>query len=377
MCSETHDHAFTYFKAAVVRQSGGPFEIEEVSLDTPRDNEVIVKVVATGMCHTDMVVRDQIYPVALPIVLGHEGSGIVERIGKDVTKVQVGDHVVLSFLPCGGCRACQEGAPASCENFNLYNFSGARPDGSHALSDKDGKPLSDRFFGQSSFGVYALANEKNVVKVSKEAPLDILGPLGCGIQTGAGAVLNALRVGAGDSFAAFGGGAVGLSAVMAAKLAGATTIIAIDLVESRLTLAKELGATHVINSKNENAVERIKEITGSGVDFALDSTGVTAVIRQAVLALRPRGTCGVVGASKPGSNVEIDINDFMQNCKRMRGIVEGDAVAEQFIPRLIDLHLQGRFPFDKLIKMYPFEKINEAAEDSERGITLKPIIKIS
>jgi aryl-alcohol dehydrogenase len=373
----THTHAFTHFKAAVVRTSGGPFELEEISIQEPRDNEVIVKVVATGMCHTDMVVRDQVYPVPLPIVLGHEGSGVVEKIGKGVSRVSVGDHVVMSFLPCRHCRACQEGAPASCENFNLYNFSGARPDGSHALCDKDDKPLSDRFFGQSSFGVYALAHENNLVKVDKDAPLEILGPLGCGIQTGAGAVLNALKVGAGDSFAAFGGGAVGLSAVMAARVAGATTIIAVDLVESRLTLAKELGATHVINSKTEDAVKRIKEITGNGVDFALDSTGVTPVIRQAVLSLRPRGTCGVVGASKPGANVEIDINDFMQNCKRLRGIVEGDAVADQFIPRLIALHKQGRFPFDKLIKIYPFEKINEAAEDSEKGITLKPIIKIS
>lgn len=372
----SHSHAFSHFTAAVVRQSGGPFALESISIAEPRDNEVIVKIVATGMCHTDMVVRDQIFPVPLPIVLGHEGSGVVERIGKDVTKVAVGDHVVMSFLPCGACRACLEGAPASCENFNAYNFAGARPDGSHALCDKDGAALSDRFFGQSSFAAYALAHEKNLVKVSKEAPLEILGPLGCGIQTGAGAVLNALKVGAGDSFAAFGGGAVGLSAVMAARVAGATTIIAIDIVDSRLELAKQLGATHVINSKNDDALQKIREITGKGVDFALDSTGVTGVIRQAVLALRPRGTCGVVGASKPGANVELDILDFMQNCKRLRGIVEGDAVAEEFIPRLIELYLQGRFPFDKLIKLYPFEKINEAAEDSEKGITLKPIIKI-
>lgn len=365
------------FSAAVVRTAGGPFQLEKAQLTALRDDEVVVKIVATGMCHTDMVARDQVYPVPLPLVLGHEGAGIVERVGSRVSKVQVGDHVVLSFLPCGHCRACLQGAPASCENFNQHNFAGCRCDGSHALQDEQGNDLNDRFFGQSSFAEYAVANERNVVKVPKDAPLELLGPLGCGIQTGAGAVINALQVPPGASFAAFGGGAVGLSAVMAAKVCGATTIIAVDLVESRLELAKELGATHVINSARENAVERIKEITNGGVEYSLDSTGVTGVIRQAVLALKSRGTCGVVGASKPGANVELDINDFMQNCKRLRGIVEGDSVAEIFIPQLIALFQQGRFPFDKLTKLYPFEQINEAAADSEKGITLKPIIKIA
>lgn len=364
------------FKAAVVRTAGGPFQLENAQLKDIRDDEVVVRIVATGMCHTDMVARDQIYPVPLPLVLGHEGSGVVERVGANVSKVQAGDHVVLSFLPCGSCSACLQGAPASCENFNQHNFAGCRCDGSHALQDEQGQDLNDRFFGQSSFAEYAVASERNVVKVSKDAPLELLGPLGCGIQTGAGAVINAMQVTPGSSFAAFGGGAVGLSAVMAAKVCGATTIIAVDLVDSRLELAKELGATHVINSGTENAVERIKEITGSGVEFALDSTGVTAVIKQAVLALKSRGICGVVGASKPGSTVDLDINDFMQNCKRMRGIVEGDSVADVFIPQLIALYQQGRFPFDKLIKLYPFEQINEAAADSEKGITLKPVIKI-
>lgn len=364
------------FRAAVVRRKGGPFVLEQVGLGAPQRDEVLVRVVAAGMCHTDMVVRDQVYPVPQPIVLGHEGSGVVEAVGADVTKVVPGDHVVLTFLPCGGCRACLEGAPASCENFNALNFSGQRPDGSHALHDQAGHDLHDRFFGQSSFGTYALANERNVVKVRKDAPLELLGPLGCGIQTGAGAVINALKVGPGASFAAFGGGAVGLSAVMAARAAGATTIFAIDIVPSRLELAKSLGATHVIDSRAEDAVEAIRRVTGGGVDFTLDSTGLPGVIRSAVLALRPRGTCGIVGASTPGTNVEIDANDFMQNCKRLRGIVEGDSVPDVFIPQLVDLHMQGRFPIDKLVRFYPFEQINEAARDSESGGTIKPVIRI-
>jgi aryl-alcohol dehydrogenase len=363
-------------KVAVVRQKGGPFQLESVTLGPPRPDEVLVRIVATGMCHTDLVARDQFLPVPQPIVLGHEGAGIVEAIGADVKEVVPGDHVVLSFLPCGRCRACREGAPASCENFFEHNFSGQRHDGTHALSDRDGHILNDRFFGQSSFGTFAIANERNVVKVRKDAPLELLGPLGCGIQTGAGAVLNALKVGAGDSFAAFGAGAVGLSAVLAAAATGATTIFAVDIVPARLELAKTLGATHVINSREQNAVEIIRQVTGLGVDFSLDSTGLPEVIRSAVEALRPRGQCGIVGASKPGTNLELDVTDLMQNCKIVRGIIEGDSVPNVFIPHLVDLYMQGRFPFDKLVKYYAFDEINEAAADSEKGGTIKPILRI-
>ncbi|WP_227698281.1 NAD(P)-dependent alcohol dehydrogenase [Pseudomonas chlororaphis] len=364
------------FTAAVVRQQGGPFQLEDIRIGAPRHDEVLVRIVAAGMCHTDMVARDQVYPVPQPIVLGHEGSGVVEAVGADVTKVAPGDHVVLTFLSCGQCRACLEGAPASCEQFNPLNFSGQRSDGSHALCDHSGTALNDRFFGQSSFAAYAMANERNVVKVRQDVPLELLGPLGCGIQTGAGAVLNALKVGAGASFAAFGGGAVGLSAILAARAAGATTIFAIDVLPSRLELARELGATHVIDSREQDAVAVIREVTGAGVDFALDSTGIPAVIRSAVAALRPRGRCGIVGASRPGTNLELDANDLMQNCKHIFGIVEGDSVPDVFIPQLIELYRQGHFAFDRLIRFYPFAQINQAAHDSETGLTLKPVILI-
>ncbi|HEY0276356.1 MAG TPA: NAD(P)-dependent alcohol dehydrogenase [Paenirhodobacter sp.] len=364
-------------KAAVVRTAGGPFEIEDISVAVPRPGEVLVRVIATGMCHTDMVVRDQVYPVPLPIVLGHEGSGIIEATGADVTSVKPGDHVVLSFLPCGQCQACMEGSPASCENFNAWNFAGARVDGSHICEDAHGVGLHDRFFGQSSFATYAVADARNVVKVREDAPLELLGPLGCGIQTGAGSVLNALKPGAGSSFASFGAGAVGLSAVMAARVAGCTTIIAVDVVPSRLELALTIGATHVVNSREEDPVAAIRKITGGkGVEYTLDSTGIPAVIRNAVAALRSRGTCGIVGASKPGANLELDAVDMMQNCKGIRGIVEGASVPAIFIPQLVDLYMQGRFPFDKLVKFYDFASINEAAHDSEKGVTIKPIIKI-
>lgn len=361
--------------AAVVRRKGGPFVIEQLRLAEPRADEVLVRIVATGMCHTDMVVRDQVYPVPQPIVLGHEGAGVVEKIGSGVVKVRPGDHVVLSFMSCGRCRTCAQGRPANCENFNAHNFSGARADGSGSLSDDRG-PIHDHFFGQSSFSTFAVANERNVVKVPKEAPLELLGPLGCGIQTGAGAVMNALKIGHGASFAAFGAGAVGLSAVMAANVVGATTIIAIDVVPARLALAKEVGATHVVNATEGDAVAAVKEISGGGVQFSLETTALPNVVRQAIDALGVRGTCGIVGAAPPGTEIKIDVTEFMQMSKTVYGIIEGDSVPDIFIPQLIDLFLQGRFPFDKLTKMYPFERINEAASDSEHGRTVKPIIRI-
>ncbi len=362
-------------KAAVVRKKGGPFSIEQLQLEDPRADEVLVRIVAAGMCHTDMVVRDQVYPVPQPIVLGHEGAGVVEKVGGSVSKVQPGDHVVLTFMSCGSCRMCQQGRPANCINFNAHNFSGARADGSGSLRDEGG-PIHDHFFGQSSFGTFAVSNERNVVKVPKTAPLELLGPLGCGIQTGAGAVMNALKIGHGASFAAFGAGAVGLSAVMAARAVGATTIIAVDVVPARLALAKEIGATHAVDAKQSDPVAAIKAIIDGGVQFTLETTALPEVVRQAIDALGVRGTCGIVGAAPPGTEVKIDVTEFMQMSKTVYGIIEGDSVPEIFIPQLLDLHLQGRFPFDKLVKFYPFESINEAASDSERGLTVKPIIRI-
>jgi len=361
--------------AAIVREKGGPFRIEKLRLDEPRADEVLVRIVATGMCHTDVVVRDQVYPVPQPIVLGHEGAGVVEKVGSSVVKVQPGDHVVLTFMSCGRCRLCAQGRPANCVNFNAHNFSGARADGTGSLHDDNG-PVHDHFFGQSSFSTFAVANERNVVKVPKEAPLELLGPLGCGIQTGAGAVMNALKVGHGASFAAFGAGAVGSSAVMAARAVGATTIIAVDVVPARLALAKEIGATHAVNAKEHDAVAAIKAITDGGVQFSLETTALPVVVRQAVDALGVRGTCGIVGAAPPGTEIKIDVTEFMQMAKTIYGIIEGDSVPDVFIQQLLDLFLQGRFPFDKLTKIYPFERINEAASDSERGVTVKPIIRI-
>jgi aryl-alcohol dehydrogenase len=322
-----------------------------------------------------MVARDQLYDVPLPVVLGHEGAGVVERVGRGVRKVAPGDPVVLTYGLCGRCRPCLRGDATYCERFYPLNFGGGREDGSTATRGARG-PVHDHFFGQSSFGSLALAYERNVVKVPADAPLERLGPLGCGIQTGAGAVLNALRVAPGSSFAVFGGGAVGLSAVMAARVAGATTIVAADVVPARLELARKLGATHTVNSRESDPVASVRDVTGGGADFTLESSGRPEVLRQAIDALAIRGTCGIVGAPALGTEASFDVNGVMTAGKRIVGIIEGDSVPDLFIPLLIDLHMQGRFPFDELVKFYPFEQIDRAAADSEKGLTIKPIVRI-
>jgi aryl-alcohol dehydrogenase len=362
-------------KAAVIRKKGGPFQIETLALEEPRPDEVLVRIVATGMCHTDMVARDQLYTVPMPVVLGHEGAGVVERVGGSVKKLKQGDHVVLTYMWCGHCKPCLNGHLTYCANFYPLNFGGAREDGSTATHDKQGA-VHDHFFGQSSFGTYAVAHERNVVKLPGNAPLELLGPLGCGIQTGAGAVMNALKVRPGSSFATFGGGAVGLSAVMAARVAGAATIITADVVPSRLALAKELGATHTINSKETDPIEAVRKITGGGADFTLESSGRPAVLRQAIDALTIKGVCGIVGAPALGTEASFDVNGVMTTGKTILGIIEGDSVPDLFIPSLVELYQQGRFPFDKLVKFYTLDQINQAAEDSEKGVTIKPIVRL-
>jgi aryl-alcohol dehydrogenase len=361
--------------AAVTRAKASPMSLETLELEPPRDDEILVRLVATGICHTDIAMRDQTYPVPQPIVLGHEGAGIVEQVGRAVTKVTPGDHVVMSFHSCGTCPSCQDHQPNYCDHFFEHNFAGSRGDGSSALS-KEGEPIHGNFFGQSSFATFALCHQRNVVKVRPDAPLELLGPLACGIQTGAGAVINSLGLRPGQTLAVFGVGSVGLSAIMAARVAGATTIIGVDTVAPRRDLAKELGATHVIDPGQGSVVEQIVNITGGGVNFAFDTTARPVVIRQAMESLAPRGTCGIVGASTLDTEITFNAMHIMTGGRQLKGIVEGDSTPEVLIPQLIELYLQGRFPFDKLVRFYPFEQINEAIDDAETGRCVKPILRM-
>jgi len=363
--------------AAVTEARCAPFVLQEVEVEAPRPDEVLVKVAASGICHTDLICRDAWYPVPFPTVFGHEGAGVVEAVGEAVTGVRPGDRVAMSFHSCGQCRNCGRGLPSYCHGFFEHNFGSTRPsDGSSALS-RGGELVHGHFFGQSSFATYSVANERNVVRLEGSMPLELAAPLGCGIQTGAGAVLNTLQVPTGASLAVFGAGAVGLAAVMAGAIAGAGTIVAVDLRPARLELARELGARHVVDASLEDPVEAVRAATGGGADFSLEATGSPAVLRQAVDCLAPLGACGVIGAPAFGTEVTLDVNTILVGGRTVRGVVEGDSVPQVFLPRLVRLWEEGRFPVERLTTFSDFDRIQEAAHDAESGSVVKPVLRMT
>jgi aryl-alcohol dehydrogenase len=354
-------------RAAVLRRRGGPLEIETLEMEGPRDDEVLVRVVASGICHTDIrYIEDWYGESEGPLILGHEGAGIVERVGVKVTNLRRGDHVVMSYQSCGHCPQCRRGRPFECRYMSELNWGFQRLDGSNALQRSG---VKGHFFGQSSFATHTLSTGRNAVKVSKTLPLEMLAPLGCGLQTGAGTVMNSLGVPSGAGIAVFGTGAVGLAAVMAARIVGANPIIGIDIIPKRLKLARELGATHAIDSRREDVASRIKTIAGGGVDYTVETTGNDEMYRLSLDLLNPKGTAALVtGASGPAR---------LPGGRKTISIVEGDAVPQQFIPKLIALWRKGLFPFDRLVKFYDLKDINRAIADANRGSTIKPVLRIS
>ncbi|MGO3152583.1 MAG: NAD(P)-dependent alcohol dehydrogenase [Galactobacter sp.] len=364
----------TRVKAAVVQEMFQPVQMCKLELEDPRADEVQVRMVASGVCHTDAVVRDGWIPTRYPVVLGHEGAGIVERVGSGVTHLAPGDHVILTVASCGHCQRCLEGHPTYCQNSYAQNFAAQRTDGSTAFTADDGTAVGSHFFGQSSFAQVSNVAVRSVVPIPEDLPLETVAPLGCGLQTGSGAVLNVLKPNPGASIVVFGTGAVGMAAVMAAVASRAEIVIAVDVVDSRLEFAKELGATHTINGASEDVVARVQEITGTGIEFAVDTTGNPTVFRQMVDSLTMGGHAGVIGASKPGSEGIIDLSSALAHGIKLTWVVEGDAVPQNFILELIQLWKRGDFPFDKLIKTYSFDDIAQAFEDSEKGITFKPVV---
>lgn len=361
-------------RAAVLRQARSAFQLEDLQIAEPRAGEVLVRLHGTGICHTDLVCRDG-FPVPLPIVLGHEGAGIIEAVGEGVSELQVGDAVVMSFASCGGCANCASKDPAYCFHFFPLNFAGLRlDDGSTSL--RQGEELvHGHFFDQSSFASLAITRASSAVKVDGDLPLHLLGPLGCGIQTGAGAVMNSLQLKAGQSLAVFGGGAVGLSAVMMAHHLGASHIVVVEPHAGRRALALELGATAVLDpSTHSDILGAIREVTQGGVARALDTTGIPAVIGQAAEILLPNGQLGLLGVSPMDAQLPVAIMSLVMRGAGIKAILEGDSDPQVFIPQLVQLYRDGRFPFDKFIKTFPFEQINEAARASEDGSVVKPVV---
>ncbi|KAK0631442.1 chaperonin 10-like protein [Immersiella caudata] len=365
--------------ALVVPKLNGKFQLQQIYLDDIQPDEVLVEIVASGFCHTDLSCALGLLPCAPNAVLGHEGAGIVLSTGPAVTNLTPGDKVLLSFSFCSTCRECLSGHPAYCYTFGERNFGGARPDGSDStamLSSKGGDKLYSSFFGQSSFSKHTLVHKSSCVKVPDDTDLALFAPLGCGMQTGAGAVLNTLNVKEGSTVAVFGVGSVGMAAVMAAGLIRkAKTVIAVDLQQSRLDLAKELGATHGILGSDKDVVEQIKKLCfPNGVDYAVDCTGVPAAVRAMIDALGTRGRAATVGAPGTGHVVNVDIMTHLTFGKEYVGCSEGDSVPEEFIPHLMEMHAQGKFPLERFIEYYDVKDYEKAIEDAKSGKTIKPVL---
>ena len=364
-------------QAAVLRSSSTPMVIEAVEIAEPQPDEILVQIAGVGVCHTDMVMRDGLLPVPQPVVLGHEGAGRVIAVGWAVSDIAPGDHVALSFSSCGHCPSCDVHEPAYCHSWVPLNFFGARADGTTAIVGKDGQAIHSHVFGQSSFATHALVHRRNAVVVDKDLPIEVLGPLGCGIMTGAGAVLNSLKVREGSTVAIIGTGAVGLSAVMAAKIAGAATIIAIDRHAERVSLAQTLGATHGVVADGRSIAEIVQSLGLAPLDYAVDTTGVVPLVEQAIEALAPRGEMALVAAFAPDARIRCDATHVMSGGRVIRGVVEGGADPQTFIPQLISYYRDGRLPFDRLIRTYPFADILTAIADGEEGRVVKPVLLMS
>jgi len=362
-------------KAAVVSQKSGPFAIEAVELCEPRPDEVVVRVVASGMCQTDLHGRDGYFVSPYPAVYGHEGAGVVHAVGHAVRGLVAGDHVVMSYPWCGACANCHQHRLNYCLNSRALKSNGTRADGSTLLS-KDGSPVYSAYFQQSSFGTFAITQERYTVKVRRDAPLELLGPLACSGQTGAGGVLNALKPNAGESIVVFGVGAVGLSALMAAKIAGCNPIIAVDIHDHRLALARELGATHIINHKTcDDVVGEIRKLTGGGARYTVEASAEPKVLREAIDCLMMAGTCALLGSARKGTDASFEM-PFLQQGRVVRGVVQGDSVPQEFIPKLVDLIMEKKFPIEKIITFYDLADINRAAEESSSGKVIKPVLRM-
>lgn len=360
-------------KAATVREVG-KLAIEELNLGEPGMGEVLVKVVASGVCHTDASTMNMQAPTEFPIVLGHEGVGIVEKVGEGVKTLKPGDHVIMSFPSCGHCDNCHEGRPYACEHSVELFFFGVYDDGTKRITDDDGNAVGS-LFGQGSFADHCIVAERTAVKIDPDVDMKALCSLGCGVQTGAGAVLLKMQPKPGDSIVIFGCGAVGISAIMAAKLAGCGTIIGVDVVPERLELAKECGATHVINGREcGDVAAEIRALTGGkGVKFALEASGVAALITTMLESMSREGLAVMV--SMAGGSVDMDVTRlFVGPCVTFSGLVEGGANPQTFIPKLVEYYKRGQLPVDKLCKFYKFEEIEKAFEDSHNGSAIKPVI---
>ena len=352
--------------AALVPEEGARFRLEELELADPGVDELIVRVAASGVCQTDIHGRDDYFGIPFPCVFGHEGAGIVERVGAQVTGIAPGDRVVMVSPACGACKACARGLPGYCASARRLKFGGRLRDGRIPFRRGEA-PVYGAFFQQSSFATHALATAGNVVKLPDALPLELAAAFACGVNTGAGAVLNALRPQPGSSIAIFGAGAVGLAAVMAARIAGCGTIVAVDLHDSRLALARELGATHVFHASQPVPMM---------VEASIEAAGEPQALRRALDCLAPLGVCCLVGSARQGVEAALEMAR-LQHGRTLRGCIQGDAPPHEFFPRLFEHWSAGRLPVERLVSFYDWRDVNRAVDDAALGRAIKPVLRMA
>lgn len=356
-------------RAAVSRSPDEPPTLEQLRLGPLHSGEVLVQVTHAGICHTDLACHAGQIPTRKPVVLGHEGAGVVAAIADDVTSIAIGTPVVMSIMSCGTCANCLAGNVAYCAQSLELNILGGSVNGTRTYADSD---VLDHFFGQSSFATHAIAHERSVVPVPGELPLKLAAPLGCGVMTGAGTVLNALQVRPGDSVVVYGAGTVGLAAAITAKTSGASPVVVIDLVDSRLELAATVGADATVNAQEADTVDTVRRLTDGGAHYAIEASGSAAALRQAIGSIRPRGVCAVVGAGH--GNVDIDTRLLRIHGATIRGVSMGDANPKLLLPYLMDEIARGHLPLEALVKAYDFDDISKAFEHAHDGTTVKPVL---
>ena len=364
-------------KVAVLYEFNTPLKVEEVTLDDPQANEVLVKLAACGVCHTDLgIIKGEAPIVPMPMALGHEGAGVVEKVGPGVTTLQPGDHVALSVaFTCGQCRDCVEGRPTLCPA-NLLAMALAVIPISLGMRLHIGDQYIHPMFGLAALAEYTVVHERACVKIREDAPFDAVSLLGCGAATGIGSATNSTGLRPGETIAIWGTGGVGLAAVMGAKLAGAGKIIAVDTIDKKLEMAKELGADHVINASKEDPVAKVHELTGGGADYAIETAGKIQVKEQAFGSIRMGGTCVLIGMTPMGETMTIDPAQFMLG-KTLTGNIEGEIRPHVDIPRYVDLFMDGKLPLDKLVShRFSLDQVNEAFSALEKGEVIRGVVQL-
>ena len=357
-------------KAAVFHGPKLPLSIEDVELDKPQDREVLIKTVASGVCHSDLHFVDGLYPHPAPAVLGHEAAGIIEEVGKQVAYVKPGDHVICCLsVFCGNCEQCMSGHPNRCSNRAATQ---RNPQDKPRISQK-GKPVN-QFANISSYCEKMLLHENAVVKIREDVPLDRAALIGCGVTTGVGAVLNTAKIEPGSTVAVFGAGGVGLAAIQGARIAGARKIIAVDMFEGKLAMARRLGATDTVDASHSDPVDKIRELTGGGVDYSFEAIGLKQVAEQAFNALKAGGTATVIGMIPVGEKVEIDGYMFLTE-RKLQGSNMGSNRFRIDMPRYIDFYLQGRLNLDDMIsRRGKLEDVNEAFRAMKAGEVARTVL---